>query len=301
MGLIDMNASMGRVDGGIGLALEDPKLVVEVEEAGDISAEGPLAERAQDAAERVFSATGIEGGVRIEVREDYPQHVGLGSGTQVALAVGKAISEIYGIDLRVRDIARLVGRGGTSGIGTAAFEHGGFILDGGHSTREKPSFLPSSASRASPAPVLARYDFPPWKVVLVLPEEGTEVAGRREVNIFQEYCPVPLEEVREISHIILMKMLPAVVEKDLDSFGEGVNQLQTLGFKKVEVDLQSQTVKDILRTCQEHSAGAGLSSFGPVVYSLVEEEGELLEALEGMDGISEIIVTRANNRGAVIG
>lgn len=52
------------------------------------------------------------------------------------------------------------------------------------------------------------------------------------MNIFQEYCPIPLREVQQLSHLILMKMMPSVLEKDLDAFGETVNTIQNMGFKK---------------------------------------------------------------------
>jgi beta-ribofuranosylaminobenzene 5'-phosphate synthase len=40
--------------------------------------------------------------------------------------------ELYHQPLYVREIARVITRGGTSGMGTAAFEAGGFLVDGGH-------------------------------------------------------------------------------------------------------------------------------------------------------------------------
>lgn len=300
MTLIDLNGELGRVDGGVGLALEEPKIEVKVDEADDLSVRGPLKDRAEDAARRVLGVLDINSGVSVEVTRDYPQHVGLGSGTQVALAVGKGICELYGVHRSTRQIAEMVGRGGTSGIGTAAFEDGGFIIDGGHSRRIKPDFLPSSASRAPPPPVIGRYDFPDWKVVLVIPKERGAVSGRREVDIFRDHCPVPLEDVQALSHLILMKLMPAVLEEDIHTFGEAINTIQTLGFKKVEMDLQSSGVKEILDICQENSPGAGLSSFGPVVYSITDDERPLLDAMEGREDIEDIIVTKAANHGVVI-
>jgi len=297
MTLIDLNAEIGRLDGGIGLALESPGIVLGAREADGLKVTGPLAERARDAAERVSAALGIEGGAELEIEQAYTPHIGLGSGTQVALAAGAALCRLYGRDVRPRELAKIVGRGGTSGIGTAAFESGGFILDGGHSSKEKPDFLPSSASKAPPAPVLARHDFPDWKIVLVVPKAKRKVHGGEEVSIFQTRCPIYIAEVRKLSHLILMKALPAVVEEDIVAFGEAVNEIQEIGFKGTEVNLQSREVKEILKTCQDHSHGAGLSSFGPAVYAIVEDEEELKGALEKFK-LEELIITRANNTGA---
>lgn len=299
--LIDLNASMGRIDGGIGLALEKPRIKIRAKESDEIKVSGKfegINERAYDAAKKILNALKIEGGIDIEIEEAYPQHIGLGSGTQIALAAGKAICSIYKKNLSVREIARTVGRGGTSGIGMAAFEHGGFILDGGHSTKEKKDFLPSSASKASPPPVLARYEFPDWKIALVIPRIKEEFYGRREVNIFQKYCPISIAEVRKLSHLVLMKLLPSLAEEDIVTFGKAINEIQDIGFKKFEVALQAKEVKDLMKLCGRYSYGVGLSSFGPAIYCVMEDEKELLSALK--EKSVDVIVTKANNSGAKI-
>lgn len=296
MTLLDLNASRGRMDGGIGLALKEPRIVLRAEKNDRIVVEGPLKDRAREAAQKMLSALGIASGVKIGIEEAYPQHVGLGAGTQIALATCRAIAEIYGANLSVRELAKIVGRGGTSGIGVAAFDGGGFILDGGHSAAEKKEFLPSSASKASPPPLLARYDFPDWKVVLITPRKGEEFSGAKEIDIFQKYCPIPLGEVERVCHVVLMRILPAIVEEDVRGFGEGINMIQRMGFKRIEVELQDRRVRELMELCGEHSFGAGLSSFGPTVYSIVEDEDDLLDALGDVD--ADIIVTKANNKGA---
>lgn len=295
MCLIDMNGSLGRVDGGVGFALEEPYLQVRVREAEEIKVSGRLSKKAEQAARAFLKHYSIQGGAEIKVERAYPEHVGLGSGTQVSLAVARALAEIYGVKASVRELAWVVGRGGTSGIGTAAFEMGGFILDGGHSTQEKPEFLPSRASRAKPAPVLLRLDFPDWEIALIFPKEHQRVSGKKEVDIFRDFCPIPANQVERLARLILMKLLPAVVEEDVESFGEAVNEIQGLGFKYYEVLLQSQEVKDCLAIAQKHSYGAGLSSFGPVIYAVVKDREELVEAIGDK---AQIIFTRVRNRGA---
>ena len=297
MTLIDLNSELGRVDGGIGLALDEPFIELEAVEASETGAEGPLKERAEEAARKVTDALGIDSGIKIKITGAYGQHVGLGSGTQVGLASGMAVCRLYEKDVSVPEIAKIIGRGGTSGIGVAAFESGGFILDGGHSKEEKSDFLPSSASNAPAAPILARYDFPDWKIALVMPKDDGEFSGAREVDIFRKYCPIPSGEVERISRLILMKILPSVVEKDISAFGEGVNEMQKIGFKGIEVSLQSSKVRRLLDECREYSYGVGLSSFGPAIYCIIKDEKEFKNALNGE---ARIIVTKANNEGAII-
>ncbi|MFQ5976350.1 MAG: beta-ribofuranosylaminobenzene 5'-phosphate synthase [Candidatus Hydrothermarchaeales archaeon] len=299
MTLIDLNASIGRMDGGLGLALVSPNIKVNAQKSDKTKVEGPIADKAEAAAGKVLKRLNIDGGIKIRIEKAYPQHIGWGSGTQVAIAAGKAVCELYDKHISIKEIAETVGRGGTSGIGTAAFETGGFILDGGHSTEEKKDFLPSSASKARPAPVLARYDFPDWKIVLVVPKIRKEVHGKKEVNIFQKFCPIDISEVQKLTHLIMMKTLPAILDEDIQSFGQSINEIQNTGFKKIEVELQSPEVKKLLHLCQKNSHGAGLSSFGPAIYSIVEDEDELLNSLKKSD-VEQMIVTKANNSGAII-
>jgi beta-ribofuranosylaminobenzene 5'-phosphate synthase len=201
--LIDMHGGSGRVDGGIGIALDEPGILLEAELAPAFSVRGcdaATGQRIGKVASEIVQNLGLGGSVAITVRKQFPCHVGLGSGSQLALAVAKAITELHDRHLSARDLARLTGRGGTSGIGTAAFELGGFILDGGHrfgAGCEKSDFRPSAASRGvSPPPILARHEFPlDWKVLIAIPDVPAGASGGHEVDIFRNHCPVPLDDV----------------------------------------------------------------------------------------------------------
>lgn len=302
LALIDLNAQLGRVDGGIGITLDEPGVNLTAEKATGIDASAgdqDHAERARDAATTVIRALDIDGGASIQL-EGVPAHVGLGSGTQVSLAAGMAVCHLYDRDVGIRRIAEIVGRGGTSGIGVAAFEGGGFILDGGHRWENKGAFSPSAASTAPPPPVLLRRDFPvDWELVLAVPSlSGAH--GQREVDIFKEYCPIPIEEVREVSHVILMKMLPALAEEDPVGFGDAIDRIQSIGFKRREVELQSPVVRRAMRAMRDAGAyGVGMSSFGPTLYALAEDPGSVMGAAEDVLGECTM-VTRARNTGARI-
>ncbi|GAB4317823.1 MAG: beta-ribofuranosylaminobenzene 5'-phosphate synthase [Methanobacteriaceae archaeon] len=316
--LIDMNGAYGRVDGGVGITIENPQLILEVEPLStdkiDIrfTASENLSYLKNDHIKRIESAAikmkqflDIDHGFKFTVKNVYLSHAGLGSGTQLSLAVGRAISKFSHKNMDAPKIAKIVGRGGTSGIGVRAFDHGGFIVDGGHNQAQKPDFLPSSASSASPPPVIAHYDFPEdWKIILAIPQIDDRVSGLKEVNIFQEYCPIPLNEVEKLSHLILMKMMPSVVENDLDSFGFAVNHIQELGFKKVELKLQNPIIGEIMENIRNSgAAGVGMSSFGPTIYAVTDTNHRniLKVAKQSMESVGgNVILTKAQNKGAVI-
>jgi len=297
--LIDLNGALGRIDGGIGLALDTPSIIVSAEKADEIVVEGnsTLQERVKKSAELVARG---HGGIRIVIEEDYPSHVGLGSGTQASLAAGMAVNMLYDMGLSVLDIARIVRRGGTSGIGVTAFEQGGLILDGGHRFDEKGGFKPSSASSAPPPPVLMRHEFPDWDIVLAFPAlKGA--FSTREVSIFQKECPIPLEEVQAVSHTILIELLPALLEENLETFGSAINRLQGTGFKRREIELQptARTLMDVM--LRSGAAGAGMSSFGPLVYGITDSPHEVQEAVkEHLGDRGSVMLSRARNTGARI-
>lgn len=307
-GLLDLNGEIGRIDGGVGLALESPHTLIEAERADRITAEcrdePEITGRVVAALEKLRLHLGL-GGAHINIRERPLAHVGLGSATQTLLGAGHALCRLYGVERTSREVARLVGRGGTSGIGVEAVQTGGFILDAGHAFRRgensKHEYTPSGASAGfEPPPVLARYDFPDWDVLVVVPL-GEGASGLREVTIFKVVCPIPLEQVRQMCHILLMQMMPAVLEADLEMFGGAMEEFQTLGFKVFELRAQTQLLYDCLRFLRDNGGvGAGMSSWGPSLFAFGEDLSDLhrkSEAWLASHGGGSAILTRANNIG----
>ncbi|MGB9202191.1 beta-ribofuranosylaminobenzene 5'-phosphate synthase family protein, partial [Methanobacterium sp.] len=165
--LLDLNGIYGRIDGGVGITLKNPCLKLEAESTQNgievgFSKSCQLIKdyvndytiKIENSVLKIKNALEIEGGFKFTVEKGFPPHSGLGSGTQLSLAVAKLISSMNHQDLTALELAKIVGRGGTSGIGVESFENGGFIVDGGHKSNEKQGFLPSSASCATPPPII---------------------------------------------------------------------------------------------------------------------------------------------------
>jgi len=302
LALIDLDGGLGRVDGGVGLALEEPGVEVKVEKSDTLEAEDGI----KPLAEKILEHYSIPG-AKIEIVKAIPDHIGLGSATQLALAVGTGITRSYGVDAPTREIARIVNRGGTSGIGVSVFETGGFVVDGGHNASEKPGFTPSHFSGARPGPVLARYEVPKdWSFVCAAP--GLSGAhGEEEKNVFEKHCPLGADEVAAVSRIVLMNVMPAMAEEDIAAFGSAINRLQETGFKKIEIGLQDPVVKELLDFLRARGVGAGMSSFGPLCFGVVEGDAkaeqlrlEVAEFLKQKGFESDVFVSKAKNSGAEI-
>ncbi|MFQ5892215.1 MAG: beta-ribofuranosylaminobenzene 5'-phosphate synthase family protein, partial [Candidatus Methanofastidiosia archaeon] len=247
----------------------------------------------------------FEKGFELEILEKIPSHVGLGSETQLRLGISAGLFELFEEPYSVRELAQLARRGGTSGIGVASFEGGGFILDGGHyfgKGREKESYLPSRASKTKPAPVLSRMNFPDWDVILGILKAKKGLSGKEEIDFFIKNCPIPEKDVERLSRIILMKLLPSVILKDLREFSEAVEMIKGVGFKKLEILNQGEVVRELISDWGKIGYGVSMSSFGPTVFGFSEDERVTLEMIkifkECYEG--EVIKTRVRNEGARI-
>lgn len=315
MSLIDLNGSYKRIDGGIGLALSEPQFVLEIQQTEkdvtfefadtvtDDEAMLECVEKIPEAAEKTIEHFNIDSGFHFIVHQTYPPHSGFGSGTQIAISTAHLITETMGIEIESRELSSIVGRGGTSGIGTFTHDLGGFIVDGGHSIEEKPGFLPSGASKAKPATLIARYDFPEeWNILIALPHVEKHMNGQDEVNVFQDCCPIPKEEVEQVSHLILMNLIPFMLEKDIKNFGWCISELQKVGFNKLEHSLDDAYLPTMKAIEEAGAYGVGISSFGPVLYTIFDESNaDIVEKTKEILGDKgEVFVTKAQNHGYVI-
>ena len=318
LSLIDENGYTGRVDGGIGLMLDRPNVVFEATNHAEefkIEAHKYYRESIEvinEQASKIFKAYNINNkNFHFNLKRYYPSHVGLGSKTQLSLAIAIAITKLKNKSVSVLELTKLVQRGGTSGIGWRGFEKGGFIIDAGHNFgkgKEKESFLPSSASiTADPALTIMRYPIPEhWRFVLVIPNVKKGAYGDEEISIFQSHAPIPKEEVNEVSHQILMKVIPGIINEDLECFGEGLKRIQRIGFKKIEISLQHDIVKNVLSLFEEYGVKAfGMSSFGPSIVGVVESDEDANKLLKNIQMrlkniIGHIYICKPNNCGAKI-
>src|SRR5262249_26242564 len=107
--------------GGVGLMVRAPELRIAVQPSKNWTARGPLAERALEfpkTAARGLAPSGTNAACAIHVEEAPPPHSGLGAGTQLALAISRAVAMVSGAGpMDAASLAALVGRGLRSGIG----------------------------------------------------------------------------------------------------------------------------------------------------------------------------------------
>lgn len=326
LGLLDTNGGLGRLYGSIGVAIQHPNVILEAEPAADLSparggeglAEGLEAERVAVFARRFLDRYPLPYGVRLRLKASIPAHVGLGSGTQLALAVGTALARLGGLKLSTAEIAVAMGRGVHSGIGIAAFQQGGFVLDGGHRLARSRQVVPEADVRLPPAaqkeipPILFHHPFPQdWYFVVVVPEVAAGFSGEQEQRAFETLPQAPATLVEKMSRLLLMKMLPSLIERDIIGFGQALTEVQRLVgdcFAAVQGGRYANPLSERLigHLLNSGAVGAGQSSWGPTVYGLMAGEEAALRLAEEArrflagQGGGRVSCVRADNRGARI-
>lgn len=299
-GFLDLSQGAGsRQFGGMGLALAEPRCVLRIDKASGLEVSGANAERIEYLAARVHRALELKPKARIVVDEAIPEHVGLGSGTQLALALAAGIARQRGLDQPIAALCALMGRARRSGVGFHLFQRGGFVVEGGHPTE-------GSASGAEAPPLLARHEFPEdWRIVVALPSSTRTVSGEAEEEAFRRLRPAEDATVDRISRTVLTRLLPALVERNLPAFGQALAETQEMVggcFASVqEGEFHPGAARLALRLKEAKACGVGQSSWGPAIYAFAadaREEERLASIIARADPGAAVLRTRGFNHGA---
>src|SRR5665811_532788 len=120
MGFTNLSEDVGRSYGSIGVTLDRPRTTVVLERSNTLDIAGENSERIWAYVRRFSEYFSVQPDVTVDVRDRIPEHAGLGSGTQLALALGMALATMSGVRADVHEVARAMGRGRRSGVGVSA-------------------------------------------------------------------------------------------------------------------------------------------------------------------------------------
>jgi beta-ribofuranosylaminobenzene 5'-phosphate synthase len=300
LGFLDPNASLGRAFGSIGLTVDAPGTRITARLADEENVTGARNDAQRTRIEQyVRQLHAAYGGtsVAIEVHHAPRAHSGVGSGTQLALAVGTAFARLAGRTPPSAELARVLGRGARSGIGMLGFDHGGLILDGGPGLDNRPP------------PMLARHAFPDaWRVLLIDDTRSEGLHGDEERRALAALAPFPQTLAAHLCHHVLMRVLPGIAEQNFDAFAEGIGEVQqTIGeyFAPVQGGVfSSPAVAAALSAV--NTPGIGQTSWGPTGFAFFRSAQDAqkgldaaLDATRGTAGIVCSVVAAANRGGAV--
>ena len=301
-GLIDPVGSGGRLYAGAGVMVDAPGIRVTArlaEGADRIAAVSGLEDRLGDFIRQFRESAGEEAHFDIELSACPEDHLGLGTGTQLGMAVSTACSQLLGIEEDLAATAGRTGRGRRSSIGVHGFEAGGFLIDDGKLEEGKLS------------PLRHRIELPEtWHFILLIAPGHRGLSGRREADCFTRLQPIPEETLARLESLLETGMVPAAQSADWESFSRALHEFGLLAgrpFQEAQggafsTRLAAEAAKYLRDAGIE---GVGQSSWGPTLYALMPGRQEAEAAageLRKNFGLSEdeVLVTRPRNRGASI-
>lgn len=298
LGFLDPSGGTGRRFGSLGLPLSEPETVLTLSRGSETVVEGPEANRAAAHLALMERHLGIRSNHRLIVEEAIPRHAGLGSGTQIALAVAAALRTLHGLPLDPDGDAMILSRGARSGVGIASFAEGGIIVDAGND------------GSGAPPPVVARLPFPEeWRAILVLDHDTQGLHGENEIEAFRALPAFPQSGIGEIARLVLLSVMPALVNRDFNSFGSAITRIQQLvgnHFAPAQGGgiFTSKRVEQTIHHLQaQGAAGIGQSSWGPTGFAFAPSDQAAQAMLQNSpplaDGL-EIRIVRGRNGGAII-
>ncbi|WP_369807188.1 beta-ribofuranosylaminobenzene 5'-phosphate synthase family protein [Ancylobacter radicis] len=269
LGFIDLAGTLGRRFGSLGITLDRPSTIVRMRRSHALTATGPDVGRALAAAERAAQCFGIDKAIEITVESALPPHSGLGSGTQLGLAVATGLCLLNGLTLSPREVGAALGRGARSAIGIGAFTEGGVILDGG-----------KKRGSDAPPPILSRLPFPEhWRILLVYDKSHQGLSGKEEVAAMDGLPPFADTLAGHMARLAVMVALPALAEADVDYFAASIGEMQRL-LGDHYADAQggrytSTAVAEVMDWLETRGLrGLGQSSWGPTGFAILGNPDE---------------------------
>lgn len=295
-GFFDLSDHPNRKYGSLGIAIDAFETALELSlnpfEAEELSWANALLDKC-------LTQLAIKQKIYINVQTEIPRHAGLGSGTQMAMAIAQGVLKLTQSNITHEQIVASLSRGARSGIGIATFERGGVVIDGG---RGANTLLP---------PILARYEFPEaWRAILILDPNHDGLHGSQEKSAFMRLAPKSQVETHQMAHAILMQAMPALIEQDFNAFTQVIGQLQAYNasyFSPAQGgDYASQKVSCVLTELKKEGyVGLGQSSWGATGFVLCPNQTaavELLARLKNKHNTSDLafLICQGNNQGAKV-
>jgi beta-RFAP synthase len=296
-GPLALSSASCRYFGGIGMMIADPgvELTVETNEPTSIIAPAGLTERVTTTLSRLETSTGRPFRGRLTVVKQIPPHTGLGSGTQLELALARLHAWQIAEDCPdSRTMAERTVRGGRSAIGIGGFTNGGFLVDVGRKPNQQMGLISQ------------RLEVPEaWPVLLCSKRRETGLSGVDERSVFHAMPEMPLATTQALSYLAFLQIVPALLERDYDQFAIG---LRTYGRTVGEFFARFQdgawvhpSMRDIAESLWQKTPYAfAQSSWGPTLAVILPEEAVARELAERLGETFDVecLMTRPLNRGA---
>ena len=301
-GLLRFTNSKGPSYGGLGMMVANPRVVIELQPGNRWQANGPMAGQAIGYARKISQSWNLSPRMAFDIHilEAPPTHAGLGSGTQLALAIASGIRSI--VEHHDRDLWALVDaveRGQRSAVGSHGFDQGGLLWETGYLPNQNLGRLKCRLSVPES-----------WRMVLITPNHPPGLHGASETAAFEKLKPVSDAITSQLQHLAEEIILPAVRNENHEAFAEGLFQYGQLAGSAFESIQDGPYASPQIAACIEQIRmlgipGVGQSSWGPTLFACCANQekadqlaGQVSQLEEFMD--ANISISPPDNQGATL-
>ena len=257
-GFLELNNNNGAF-GGIGLSIDKFNTKITVKKNIGAKFEGKALDKASFFLKKFCKKNKIKPNFFLNIEKATPPHIGLGSGTQLALSIGSAISQLNNINLDLEKIAKILNRSLRSNIGLINFKHGGFLID----LKIKNKFFSN----------INKVFFPEdWKIILIK-DTKQGLHGKNEMDAFKKIRSFPKINHIKLTDLVLFQIYPSLIENNFDEFSKAISKLQNIMGKYFNIFqngmFSSSEVSNVLNFLRkENISGYGQTSWGPTGFAL---------------------------------
>ena len=214
-GFLEINSNQGdNLLGGIGLSIDKFHTKISMKRNAKIKVKGKTLNKASLFLSTFCRKIKLKPNFFLNVEKTSPQHIGLGSGTQLALSIGKAISDLNNLNLKIEKIGKILNRSYRSNVGLINFKHGGFLID----LKIKNKFFSN----------INKVFFPEdWKIILIK-DTKQGLHGKNEIDAFKKIRSFPKINHIKLTDLVLFQIYPSLIENNFDEFSKAISKLQNI-------------------------------------------------------------------------
>ncbi len=274
--------------GGMGLSIDKYPTTITVTKARKFKSN--LSEVLNKKIKKFFLINKLNSNIQIDCIQKPESHIGLGSGTQLTLAIEEALNKIYELKYTNCEIFKRAYR---SGIGYNSYNNGGFIVD-------------SPKRDLNNNKIIFKCNFPKhWKIILLFDRNMKGTYGKKEEKFFLSNNISSIR--KKLSDITLNEIIPSVIYEDFDIFARSLTQFQKLNssfYTSIQKSIHLSTdIADIIKKIRSNfNIASGQSSWGPTSYMFTDSRNDLKEIISILDreismynNLSYNVVSAKNN------